>query len=193
MIELQDGMLLYHGSYIGIPEIDLDRCFGGLDFGRGFYLTSSYEQAYNYVQLSVRKAIRLGSVSEDFNPADGQISVYKFHYDPNILAYCFQGATVEWLHFVSANRKKDLFPQLLKKYRTIDIIGGKIADDQTARTLQRYIGGVDFGIPGTPEADKTTIEKLLPNRLKDQFCFRTQYAVDHLEVIRSDRYGDIKL
>ena len=52
MIELQDGMLLYHGSYIGIPEIDLNRCFGRLDFGRGFYLTSSYEQAYNYVQLS---------------------------------------------------------------------------------------------------------------------------------------------
>lgn len=45
MIELQDGMLLYHGSYIDIPEIDLNRCFGGLDFGRGFYLTSSYEQA----------------------------------------------------------------------------------------------------------------------------------------------------
>lgn len=32
MIELQDGMLLYHGSYIGIPAIDLNRCFGGLDF-----------------------------------------------------------------------------------------------------------------------------------------------------------------
>ena len=37
------------------------------------------------------------------------------------------------------------------------------------------------------------IEKLLPNRLKDQFCFRTQDAVEHLEFIRSDRYGDIKL
>ena len=73
--------------------------------------------------------MRIGSVPEDFNPADGQVSVYKFHYDPNILAYCFQGATVEWLHFVSANRKKNLFPQLLKKYGTIDIIGGKIADD----------------------------------------------------------------
>ena len=44
MIELQDGILLYHGSYIGIPEIALNRCFGGLDFGRGFYLTSSYER-----------------------------------------------------------------------------------------------------------------------------------------------------
>ena len=153
MIELQDGMLLYHGSYISIPEIDLNRCFGGLDFGR----------------------------------------VYKFHYDPNILAYCFQGASVEWLHFVAANRKKDLFPQLLKKYETIDIIGGKIADDQTARTLQRYIGGADFGLPGTLEADRVAIEKLLPNRLNDQFCFRTQDAIDHLEFIRSDRYGDIRL
>ena len=193
MIELQDGMLLYHGSYIGIPAIDLNRCFGGLDFGRGFYLTSSYEQAYNYVQLSVRKAMRIGTVPKDFNPEDGQISVYKFHYDPNILAYCFQGASVEWLHFVAENRKKDLFPQLLKKYGTIDIIGGKIADDQTAHTLQQYIGGVDFGIPGTPKADKIAIEKLLPNRLKDQFCFRTQDAVKHLEYIRSDRYGDVKL
>ena len=78
--------------------------------------------------------MRIGTVPRDFNPEDGQISVYKFHYDPNILAYCFQGASVEWLHFVAANRKKDLFPQLLKKYGTIDIIGGKIADDQTAHT-----------------------------------------------------------
>ena len=53
MIELQDGMLLYHGSYIGIPAIDLNRCFGGLDFGRGFYLTSSYEQAYNSLSMRV--------------------------------------------------------------------------------------------------------------------------------------------
>lgn len=41
MLELHDEMLLYHRSYIGIPEIDLNRCFSGLDFGRGFYLTSS--------------------------------------------------------------------------------------------------------------------------------------------------------
>lgn len=192
MTELYDGMLLFHGSYVSIPKIDLGRCFGGLDFGRGFYLTSSYEQAYHYVRLSVRKAIRIGNVPEDFDPDDGQISVYRFHYDPNILACYFQGASVEWLHFVAANRKKELFPQLLKKYAAIDIVGGKIADDQTARTLQQYIGGVDFGIPGTPEADAYAIQKLLPNRLQDQFCFRTQEAVDHLEFVRSDRYGDIK-
>ena len=121
------------------------------------------------------------------------VSVYKFHYDPNILIYNFSEASIEWLHFVAANRKKDLFPHLLKKYGTIDIIGGKIADDQTARTLQRYVGGADFGIPGTLDADMAVLQKLLPDRLEDQFCFRTQEAVDHLEFIRSDRYGDIKL
>ena len=136
---------------------------------------------------------RVSAVPKNFDPADGQISVYKFHYDPNILAYFFQEPSIEWLHFVAANRKKDLFPQLLKKYSVIDIIGGKIADDQTARTLQIYISGEGAGEPGTPKADKETIEKLLPNRLKDQFCFRTQDAVEHLEFVRSDRYGDIKL
>lgn len=188
MIELQDGILLYHGSYVGIPKIDLQRCFwtrilSYVLLRTGVSLRSAFRQ----------KAIRIGSVPEHFNPEDGEISVYRFHYDPNLLAYCFQGASVEWLHFVAANRQNNLFPQLLKKYSTIDIIGGKIADDQTARTLQRYISGADFGIPGTPEADRTAIEKLLPNRLKDQFCFRTQDAIDHLEFLRSDRYGDIKL
>lgn len=81
----------------------------------------------------------------------------------------------------------------IEKYSVIDIIGGKIADDQTARTLQIYINGELSGKPGNPKVDKETIERLLPNRLKDQFCFRTQDAVDHLEFIRSDRYGDIKL
>lgn len=158
MIGLEDGMLLYHGSYVSIPDIDLSRCMGGLDFGRGFYLTSSYEQAYNYVQLSVRKAKHLGAVPKNFDPADGQISVYKFHYDPNILAYFFQEPSIEWLHFVAANRKKDLFPHLLKKYSVIDIIGGKIADDQTARTLQIYISGEGAGEPGLQKQTKKRLK-----------------------------------
>lgn len=191
MIRLENEMLLYHGSYIGIPRIDLDRCFGGLDFGRGFYLTSSYEQACGYVRLSVRKAMRLGSIPENFAPEDGCISVYRFRNDPALLAHCFQGADIEWLHFVAANRKADLFPRLLKKYAATDIVGGKIANDRTARTLQMYISGV-LGEPGAPETDGETIRRLLPNRLEDQYCFRTQKAIDHLEFIRSDRYGDVQ-
>lgn len=191
MIELKDGMLLYHGSYTGIPRIDLNKCTRGLDFGKGFYLTSSFDQAYAYVPLSAKKAVRIGIVPENFNLEDGQISVYRFHYDPNLLFHPFSSANSEWLHFVSANRNQSLFPELLKKYQTTDIIAGKIADDQTARTLQQYIGGY-FGMPGLPDTDEAVIKKLLPNRLWDQFCFRTEDAVKSLEFVRSDRYGDIK-
>lgn len=192
MIEISEGMLLYHGSYTEIPRVDLGKCSRGLDFGTVFYLTSSYEKAYSYVSLSVKKAVRLHIIPEDFSVLDGRVSVYKFHYDANLLTHCFQDANAEWLHFVAANREPTLFPRLLEKYRTVDIIAGKIADDQTARTLQQYIGGF-FGQPGSTEADVEAIKKLLPNRLQDQFCFKTEESIKSLEFVRSDRHGDIEL
>lgn len=191
-MELTDGMYLYHGSYTAVEFIDLSKCEKGLDFGKGFYLTSSYEQAYQFVKLSVRKAVKFGNVPEDFDISNGKISVYKYHKDPNVLTYCFDGSNAEWLHFVAGNRKNGLFDKLLKKFEPVDIIGGKIADDQTARTLQRYTAG-DFGQPGTLEADIETVRRLLPNRLEDQFCFRINDAISCLEFVRSDTYGEISI
>ncbi|MGM9959428.1 MAG: DUF3990 domain-containing protein [Erysipelotrichaceae bacterium] len=85
-----------------------------------------------------------------------------------MLTHCFDGPNAKWLHFAAGNRKSGLFDKLLKKFESADIIGGKIADDQTARTLRRYTAG-DFGQPGTLEADIETVKRLLPNRLEDQF------------------------
>ena len=45
MLTLTDEMLLYHGSFTRVSEIDLNKCKRGKDFGRGFYVTSSYQQA----------------------------------------------------------------------------------------------------------------------------------------------------
>ena len=188
MFKLSDGCLLYHGSYACISDIDLDRCRNGLDFGKGFYLTSSFEQAQNYVRLSVTKAKRIGIISGDFSVDDGQISVFQFHYDPNLLIHYFPEANEEWLHFVAANRSSQLFTDLLRKFQTTDIIVGKIADDQTARTLQQYISEY-FGNPGTKEADDSAIKQLLPNRLQDQLCFRTEDSISSLQFVRSERYG----
>ena len=39
---MKDGMLLFHGSYVPVENIDLSKCFSGKDFGRGFYLTSTF-------------------------------------------------------------------------------------------------------------------------------------------------------
>jgi len=57
-MKLQDGMLLFHGSYVPVENIDLSKCFGGKDFGRGFYLTSDRWQARTFISSSLRKAQR---------------------------------------------------------------------------------------------------------------------------------------
>lgn len=41
MRKLQVGDILYHASYVEIPNIDLSKCSDGKDFGHGFYVTSS--------------------------------------------------------------------------------------------------------------------------------------------------------
>ncbi len=47
--------------------------------------------------------------------------------------------------------------------------------------------GEAFGNVGSDEADELCIKQLLPNRLQDQFCFRTQKALDSLEFIRGEK------
>ena len=74
---------------------------------------------------------------------------------------------------------------MLNQYKKTDIIGGKIANDRTARTLNAYIDGL-FGEPGTQQADDFAIQTLMPNRLEDQYCFRTEAAIAALEFIGSE-------
>lgn len=38
-------ILLHHGSYLHIDNIDLSMSKSGKDFGKGFYLNPDYEQA----------------------------------------------------------------------------------------------------------------------------------------------------
>lgn len=189
MLILNNEMLLYHGSFTPVSQIKLNKCKQGKDFGRGFYVTSSYKQAQSFVPLSINKQISEGNLSADSSV--GYISVYRLHLTREIQIHTFPDADKNWLHFVAANRRKVLFPEIKKQYAAFDIIGGKIANDRTARTLQLYTSGA-YGIPGSVEADNIAIQTLLPNRLEDQFCFCSEKAILALEFIRSDRY-DINL
>ena len=74
---LQEGMLLYHGSYCEVSEPDISKCSPFKDFGRGFYLTTECSQAEQFAKLSSRKAFENGLIpaSQNF----GVVSVFKFH------------------------------------------------------------------------------------------------------------------
>ena len=52
MLELKDGFVLYHGSYCEVKEPDLAKCAKRKDFGQGFYLTTSKEQAESFLKIS---------------------------------------------------------------------------------------------------------------------------------------------
>lgn len=186
-----ENIILYHGSYIEVETVDLAKCYRGLDFGKGFYVTTSNKQATNFVPSSVRKAITKGIIQPDFDVSEGVISKYQFHLEPTLKILEFKKADINWLHFVAAHRNRQLFQSIVAKYADYDIVIGKIADDQTAATLAAYVSGA-YGIPGSDEADQFAIRKLLPNKLKDQYCFRTEKALKYLRFIGSENYGNAK-
>ena len=136
MLELKDGFVLYHGSYCEVKAPDLGKCAKRKDFGQGFYLTTSKEQAESFLRTSIVKAIATGTIERE-----------------------------------------------MAKY---DIIAGKIADDATNATLTAYLAGV-FGTAGDKVADDFCIKQLLPNKLKDQYCFKTEAAIKCLKFVKGEK------
>ena len=78
MLELVDGLILYHGSYCQVKEPDLAKCAKRKDFGQGFYLTTSKEQAHSFLNTSLVKAIAAGKIIE--GQGYGFISVFEVSY-----------------------------------------------------------------------------------------------------------------
>lgn len=184
MQRLSDGSILFHGSYCEVKEPDLSQCAAMKDFGRGFYLTTSEQQAKDFVRPSTRKAVAQGLISPNQNY--GYVSRFEFCKKEGIAEYLFENADKDWLHCVIGHRKSNTFPEIVEAMKKYDIIGGKIANDQTNFTITTYlIGG--YGDIGSKKADDICISQLIPERLKDQYCFRTMKAFDCIKFVGSER------
>ena len=124
-------MKVYHGSYTAINEIDLNRCEVGKDFGRGFYVTSLYEQAEFWAIRKGRAKRTAGVVTEfDFNeniPEVMELKVLKF-----------DGYDEKWLEFVVQNRLNIDKRQQTHDY---DIVEGPVADDKIIEQIKDYMAG----------------------------------------------------
>lgn len=183
MLELTDNLILYHGSYCEVTTPDLDKCSKFKDFGQGFYLTTSLKQAESFSKISLTKAISNNIVSKD--QAFGIVSSYKLKSTAHLNIKIFQTADSEWLHCIVINRSKKLsFKAIATSMNNFDIIGGKIANDTTNSTIAAYMNGL-YGEIGSQSADNICISLLLPERLQDQFCFRTESALKRLTFIES--------
>jgi hypothetical protein len=179
-----DGLTLYHGSYCEVSKPDLKKCAKYKDFGQGFYLTSSKKQAENFIRTSVKKAFMSGMIFKNQNY--GIVSTFRFNMNADVKIRNYPEANVDWLHCVVGHRKINSFQDVVQELQQFDIISGKIANDNTNATIAAYMA-LAYGEMGTKTADDMCISLLLPERLQDQFCFRTDRALTCLAFVESER------
>lgn len=187
-MKLSNGMLLFHGSYTSVENIQLEMCAAGKDFGRGFYLTSNAIQARQFLKTSVSKAQRLGDAPLTQNY--GFVSSFRYHGDA-LKVFEFETTNREWLWFIAQNRRPILAEKLAGRVDSAvldaDVIIGKIANDKTNATIIAYLNGL-YGDVLSERAVSFAIEELMPNQLEDQFCFLTDKAVNCLEFVEARKY-----
>lgn len=124
-------MILYHGSNVDIRTIDLNRSEVGKDFGVGFYLTASKEQAE---RMAVRRARLYG----------GEAIVSVFAFDEasasadGLLIKEFQSYSKDWADFILANRANGTREQI----HQYDIVHGPIANDDVGFQIRRLLAGI---------------------------------------------------
>ena len=152
-------MILYHGSNMEVREPKLLASKRLLDFGTGFYLTSDYGQAKKW-------AVRTTARREEGAPV---ISVFSFEEtEVEILkTLTFESANKEWLRYISMNRTDKSAGD------SYDIVIGPVANDQAIRTVNNYLKGY-FN-------EDIAIQLLVPQKLKDQYAFKTERALSILE------------
>ena len=151
-------IILYHGSNQPVENPKILESKRALDFGAGFYLTSSINQAEKWAKsVTLRRGI-----------GKPILTIFEFNENVNDLKVLkFEKANGDWLDYVVKNRKK---MPLIENY---DLIIGPVANDSTLPVINDYMDG--------KYTKEEAINHLLPQNMKDQFAFATEKALKYLK------------
>jgi hypothetical protein len=155
-------MKLYHGSLEVVSEPRIITPNRTLDYGRGFYTTTSYEQAEQWVR---RRKGTQHSV--------GYVNVYELAdiLPDDIKQLRFDSPTEEWVDFVMRNRAEKGYEH------SYDIVYGPVANDRVYAAFALYESNL---------LDKEgLIRELRTYELVDQFLFHTEQSLQHLTFIEA--------
>lgn len=162
-------MKLYHGSLDIVKSPRIIQPTRTLDYGVGFYTTTSLEQAEHWVARKKSKII-----------LSGFVNVYEF--DESLLGVSdlqvlrFDKPTEKWIDFVMQNRMNENFAH------TYDLVYGPVANDKVYAAFALYEGGL--------LDRKALIRELKTYRLVDQVLFHTEKALNCLNFVE---VNEIKL
>ena len=153
-------MILYHGStdLVEKPEIRKGDVF--LDFGVGFYTTTSKEQAERWARIKMRRN----------NATVGHVAIYEFDLEKakeNLVIDEFKTADEIWLQFVVSNRKGET------SGNAADMHIGPVADDNIYQSIRLFETGAYDA--------EYTVKKLKTEVLHDQWTLHTDKALSYLK------------
>ncbi|OKZ14849.1 MAG: hypothetical protein BHV77_16805 [Bacteroides sp. 43_108] len=147
-------MIVYHGSIEQVEKPEIREANRALDYGNGFYTTTSEEQAVLWVR---RKLKGTGS--------KGYVNIYEWNEasSSHLNVLHFKGATEEWLDFVMGNRMD------MNYHHAYDIVWGPVANDRVYAAFALYEGGL--------LNKQELIKELKTYVLVDQLLFHTSHSL----------------
>lgn len=151
-------MEVYHGSIEIVKQPEIRDSNRMLDYGKGFYLTTSVDQAADWVKRKLTKGV-----------IEGYVNVYVFDETKlsSLKTIHFKEANEEWLNFVMANR---LDPSFVHDF---DVVIGPVADDKVYASFALYESGL---------LDKAElIKELKTYKLIDQILIHTPKCLKYLK------------
>jgi len=156
-------MNLYHGSTVSVEAPCIMPVTRRLDFGPGFYTTSSEPQARRWAQIKKRREDALHAM----------VSVYNVNLSVNEAGLSikrFESPVEEWLDFIMSNRMGE---PLRHSY---DVVSGPVANDTLYETLSLFERGI------LTRAE--TIVRLRAHELADQVVFVTDQGLSRLKFVK---------
>lgn len=156
-------MKIYYGSIEQVEQPEIRKANRTLDYGSGFYTTTSYEQAEAWVRRKMSEQ----------KVAIGYVNVYEFDREiaNNFKLLEFAQPNEEWVNFVMQNRTHKDFAH------DFDIVYGPVANDRVYAAFALYEGGlIDV---------KTLIADLKTYKLIDQYLFHTEKSLQTITFIEA--------
>lgn len=156
-------MKLYHGSIEKVEKPEIREPNRTLDYGSGFYTTTSYNQAEDWVRRRMKEK----------KSSRGFINIFEFDEQTlqRLQSLIFTAPTEEWVDFVMRNRTERGFTH------SYDIVYGPVANDRVYAAFALYEGGL--------LNKQNLISELKTYKLVDQYLFHTEKALKALTFMES--------
>ena len=162
--ETTKNKILFHGAKEQIFEITHNGSRKNCDFGKGFYLGETYDQALSFV-------------NENRNS-----SVYSFELLPNSLKIVEFSCDLEWMLaicYFRGNLKEyknsPLIKKIINKVKKADIIIAPIADNNMFYIMSSFVKGeINCDV---------AIHSLSTSKLGKQYVFKTEKSLEFLKPI----------